>query len=373
MGVKMRPEPDFPTIVANFKFAGEFLRAEPYGCGHINDTYAAYFRQADGTLRRYILQRINHFVFKQPPELMANILAVTTHLRDKIIASGGDPERETLTLIPTQTGEIFYQTGNGNYWRAYIFIEGALTYQIPESLQHVYNAARAYGHFQRLLDDFPADQLYETIPDFHNTAKRFKAFIHSIEKDAHNRALKVKKAIDFVLRRAHEMPVLVDLMVQGRVPIRVTHNDTKYNNVMIDHQTGAGVCVIDLDTVMPGSLLYDFGDAIRSITNTAAEDERDLSLVHFSLPTYEKYARGYVDATRQAITPVEFEHLPFSARLMTLECGMRFLTDYLDGDVYFRTKRENHNVDRCRTQFKLVREMETQRDAMEKLLKERAA
>lgn len=366
----MKAEPNFSNLVSHFKFQGEFVRAAPYGFGHINDTYAAYFCLVDGTLRRYILQRINHFVFKNPPELMANIAAVTTHLREKITASGGDPERETLTLIPTQGGDIFHETEDGDYWRAYIFIEGALTYQIPESLQHVYNAARAYGHFQQLLDDFPADQLFETIPDFHNTAKRFEDFLSAVERDPYQRAQSAKAEIDFVLQHAAEMPVLVDLIAQGVLPIRVTHNDTKYNNVMIDGKSGEGICVIDLDTVMPGSPLYDFGDAIRSITNTAAEDECALSIVHFDLDTYEKYAQGYLAATRDALTPAELEYLAFSARLMTLECGMRFLADHLEGDIYFRTHRENHNLDRCRTQFKLVQEMETHSDAMEKMIKE---
>lgn len=368
----MRPEPDFLNIIPHFNFGGQFIRAEPYGFGHINDTYAAYFRKTEGTTYRYIMQRINHYVFKNPEELMKNIAAVTTHLRRKIIKAGGNPNRETLTLIPTLDGKIFHRTDKGYYWRVYIFIENALTYQTPESLQHVYNAARAYGNFQQMLGDFPADQLYETIPDFHNTAKRFETFVSVVEKDLHNRAHDVRDTIDFVLRRADEMPVLFDLLQQGRLPVRVTHNDTKYNNVMIDDESGEGVCVIDLDTVMPGSFLYDFGDAIRSITNTAAEDERDLSIVHFSLETFEKYAQGYLAATREALTAVEVKNLAFSARLMTLECGMRFLTDHLDGDIYFRTKRKNHNLDRCRTQFKLVQEMEEKYEEMSRIIQDNA-
>ena len=364
----MRPEPNFPTIVPHFVFEGSFLRAEPYGLGHINDTYAAYFRKTDGEIHRYIMQRINHSVFKKPEELMDNIAAVIAHLGKKIIAVGGDPKRETLTLILTQNRATFHRAVTGYYWRAYIFIENALTYQIPESLQHVYNAARAYGKLQQLLGDFRADQLHETIPDFHNTAQRFETFIEVVKKDEHNRAQRVKDEIDFVLQRAKDMSVLVDLITEGSLPIRVTHNDTKYNNVMIDDETDEGVCVIDLDTVMPGTLLYDYGDAIRSITNTAEEDERDISIVHFSLETFEKYTQGYLDAVRETLTPVEIEYLAFSARLMTLECGMRFLTDHLDGDNYFRIKRENHNLDRCRTQFKLVQEMEEQFEAMEKIV-----
>ncbi|MEA3440036.1 MAG: aminoglycoside phosphotransferase family protein [Chloroflexota bacterium] len=364
----MRPEPNFIEVVPNFSFGGQFMYAEPYGFGHINDTYAAYFRKADGTEHRYIMQRINHEVFKHPEELMANIEAITTHLRRKIAAAGGNPDRETLTLIPTTEGDSFYRTDNGYYWRAYIFIENALTYQIPESLDHIYNAARAYGNFQQLLDDFPVDQLYETIPYFHHTAKRFETFLKVVDEDKHNRAQEVKNEIDFVLQRADETSVVVNLIEKGELPVRVTHNDTKYNNVMIDDDSGEGVCVIDLDTVMPGSSLYDFGDAIRSITNTAEEDEPDLSKVHFSLETFERYTLGYLEATCDALTPAEIEHMAFSARLMTFECGMRFLTDHLNGDVYYKIQRKNHNLDRCRTQFKLVNDMERDHEKMENIV-----
>ncbi len=364
----MHPELDFDKIVSHFKFKGEFIRAEQIESGHINDTCIAYFRQVDGTTLRYILQRINHFVFKKPEQVMANILAITTHLHEKTIVEGGDPYRETLTLIPACNGSMYHRTDRGDYWRAYIFIDNALTYQIPQSPQHVYNAARAYGRFQQSLGDFPVEQLHETIPDFHNSSLRYKTFIHVLENDEHNRAMGVKNEIEFVLQRADDMPVLVDLVETGKLPVRVTHNDTKFNNVMIDDETGEGICVIDLDTVMPGSLLYDYGDAIRSITNTAEEDERDLSMVHFSLETFERYTQGYLDATRDTLEPMEIENLAFSARLMTLECGMRFLTDYINGDIYFRTKHENHNVDRCRTQFKLVKEMEKYVENMSQII-----
>jgi Ser/Thr protein kinase RdoA (MazF antagonist) len=353
-----RTEPDFLNLVKHFNFEGDFIRAEPYGYGHINDTYTVFFKQADGKFRKYILQWINHFVFKHPVGLMKNIEAITDHLRRKVISAGGNPDRETLTLVPTRTGKTYHKTKDGLYWRSYTFIEDALTYQTPASMRHVYNAARAFGNFQKMLDDFPVDRLFDTIPDFHNTPKRYQTFIRAVEMDEHNRASGVRDEIEFVMRRADEMHVVVDLIEQGRLPERVTHNDTKYNNVMIDDLTGESLCVIDLDTVMGGSALYDFGDAIRSISNTAAEDERDLSQVRFSLETFQYYARGYLDATINALTPDEIDHLPFSARLMTLECGIRFLTDYLEGDVYFRTHRENHNLDRCRTQFKLVQEME---------------
>ena len=364
----MQLKPELQNIQSHFLFDGEFIRAEPYGSGHINDTYAAKFRKADGCTHRYILHRVNHFVFKKPEELLANISAVTAHLRRKIIEAGGNPEREALTLIPCHNGEFFYRSDTGNYWRAYHFIENASTYQIPESSQHVYNAARAYGKFQQMLSDFPAAQLHETIPGFHNTAQRFKKFIRVVEEDPCNRAIDVQDEITFIKQRADQASILVDLIEEGKLPIRVTHNDTKFNNVMIDDETGDGICVVDLDTVMPGSLLYDFGDAIRSITNTADEDERNLSRVHFSLETFENYARGYLDTTLDTLSPTEIQFLAFSARLMTLECGLRFLNDYLVGDLYFRTKREHHNLDRCRTQFKLVEEMEGNFDKMEGII-----
>ena len=365
----MQPKDNLPEIIAHFCFEGDFIRAEPYGSGHINDTYAAYFGKADGSTYRYILQRINHVVFKKPEELMANISAVTAHLNRKIIEAGGNPDRETLTLIPNLNGENFHQTETGQYWRAYLSIENAKTYQIPESADHVYNAARAYGNFQEMLSDFPVSQLHETIPGFHNTVQRFERFIRVVEKDPKNRAGDVKEEIEFILQRADQSSILLDLIEEGKLPIRVTHNDTKFNNVMIDDETGDGICVIDLDTVMPGSLLYDFGDAIRSIANTADEDERDLSIVNFSLETFENYAQGYLDTTLATLTQTEIRYLPFSAILMTLECGLRFLGDHLAGDIYFRVQREHHNLDRCRTQFKLVKEMEENFDKMEEIIR----
>jgi len=360
-----RMKADPATVVQHFQFEGDFLEATPYGFGHINDTYAAYFRKADGTTHRYILQRINHNVFKDVERLMQNIAGVTAHLRAKIAAVGGDPDRETLTIIPTVEGRTFYQAPDGSYWRGYIFIEGALTYEEVASLEHVYNAAKAFGRFQKLLSDFPADRLYETIPDFHHTGKRFEAFVAAVERDVANRAQSVRDEIAFVEQRAAEATVLVDLLAEGKLPQRVTHNDTKFNNVMIDDETGEGVCVIDLDTVMPGLALYDFGDSVRSAANTAAEDERDLSRVHTDLRVFECLVHGYLDAARDFLTPMEVDLLPFSARLMTFECGMRFLTDYLNGDVYFKTHRENQNLDRCRTQFKMVADMEAKSTQMQ--------
>ena len=362
----LKPGP--AEIVPHFLFEGDCLGVSPYGFGHIHDTYTARFRKRDGANCRYILQRINHDVFQHPEELMQNIEAVTAHLRLKIVAAGGDPARETLNLIPTTDGGIWSRTHDGDYWRAYTFIEGARTYEVAESLDHVYNAAKAFGRFQSLLSDFPAGQLHETIPNFHHTGKRFETFVEAVERDTRNRARSVRAEIEFVTKRAQDTSILVDLLERGELPERVTHNDTKFDNVMIDDETGEGVCIIDLDTVMAGLSLYDFGDCVRSAANPAAEDERDLSRVWCDLDIFDCLVRGYLDAARDFLTPAEVDLLPFSARLMTLECGMRFLADHLNGDVYFKIHRENHNLDRCRTQFKMVADMERKRDQMERMV-----
>lgn len=360
---------DFVGVLDHFQFAGNFLDGALYPLGHINDTYNLRFVEADGTFRRYILQRINHLVFQDPERLMQNIEKVTAHLRRKVIAAGGDPQRETLSLVSTTDGKTFYRTPDGNYWRAYVFIDGAQTYETAQNPEHFYHAAKAFARFQQLLSDFPAGQLHETIPDFHNTPKRFAAFVEAVERDARNRAHSVRDEIEFVEHRAADTSVLVNLLAQGNLPERVTHNDTKFNNVMIDDETGEGICVVDLDTVMPGLSLYDFGDAVRSAANSAAEDERDLSKVWFDLDVFDHLARGYLDIARDFLTPTEVDYLPFAAWLMTFECGMRFLTDYLNGDVYFKVHRENHNLDRCRTQFKMVADMEKRMGQMEAIIR----
>jgi Phosphotransferase enzyme family len=359
--------PDFADITRHFQFEGAFLRADPIAFGHINDTYAVCFQNACGLVRRYILQRINHNVFRHPEKLMHNVQGVTTHLRQKVIAAGGNPDRETLNLIPTAGGQSFYKTPSGEYWRAYVFIENAQTYEVA-SLQHVYQAARAFGRFQAHVSDYPLDRLYETIPDFHHTRKRFNTFVEAVDRDVENRARFVRAEIEFAEKRFCCTTVLVDLLEQGLLPKRVTHNDTKFNNVLIDSETGEGICVVDLDTVMPGLSLYDFGDSVRSAANLAAEDERDLSKVTFDLQVFDHLTHGYLDSAREFLTPLEIDYLPFSAMLITFECGMRFLTDYLSGDTYFRIHRSGHNLDRCRTQFKLVEDIERNLDCMLKIV-----
>ena len=357
---------DLAEVTSHFQLEGKFLDAAPYGSGHINDTYASHF-QLDGKVIRYIHQRINHNIFKQPDKLMDNIVRVTKYAREKIEAANGDPLRETLNVIPTVDNQPFWLSPEGNYWRSYIFIEGAKTYDQVEDLKHVYSANKAFGEFQKLLSTLPGERLNETIPNFHNTVSRFAAFKEALDKDVMNRAASVKPEIDFVLEREKDCSIITDMMANGTIPERVTHNDTKLNNVMIDDATGEGVCVIDLDTLMPGSALYDFGDSVRIGASTALEDEKDLSKVGISLDMYERLASGYLDAARDFLVPAEVEYMPFSAKLMTFECGVRFLADYLSGDVYFKVHRDGHNLDRCRTQFKMVEEMEKKLDLMSEI------
>ena len=359
----------FKEILEQFDFKGEFKEAKPYGLGHINDTYVVSYVQKNELIIRYILQRINTNVFKTPENLMENIKNVTTYLKEKIIARGGDSERETLNLIKAVDGKVFYISSIGDYWRSYLFIENAKTYQMVENPKHFYNAGKALGNFEELLKDYPAHKLHETIPDFHNTQKRFQAFIEAVENDVMNRAKYVQTEIAIALTSGESVSILVDLLKEGKLPLRVTHNDTKFNNVMIDDITGEGICVIDLDTIMPGLSLYDFGDAIRTGTNPAEEDETNLTKVCMDLELFENFTKGFLMGTNNSLTELELEYLPFSAKLMTFECGLRFLTDHLNGDTYFKIHRENHNLDRARTQFKMVEDMEKKFEEMQAIVK----
>ena len=354
-------------IIAHFQQQGEFLEAAAYGTGHINDTFASSFR-TDGRVVRYIHQRINRHVFRQPVQVMENIVRVTRYAAERIRAAGGDPARETLTVIPALDGRPYYCTADGDYWRTYVFIEGARTYDQVEDVRHVYTAANAFGKFQRLLAGLPGERLHETIPGFHDTAKRFDAFVLALERDAHNRAATARAEIDFILARAADARVVVDLLAEGRMPERVTHNDTKLNNVMIDERTGEGICVIDLDTIMPGSALYDFGDLVRTGAVTGAEDERDLARVRLDLEMFDYVAHGFLDATCDVLTPIEIDHLVFGARLITYEQAIRFLGDYLNGDTYYKTHRPGHNLDRTRTQIKLLAEIEQHADTLDAIV-----
>jgi hypothetical protein len=366
--MEKKPTPDLERICAAFTCEGAWISSCPIPSGHINDTYCSEFDDA-GSRIKYVNQRINHLVFREPELLMENIERVTRFAREQIAAAGGNPDRETLTIVPTRDGKSFHRTPEGTYWRMFRYIDGARTFDRVEDLRHVYSASKAFGRFQRMLARLPGERLHETIPDFHNSRKRYDAFLAAVEFDPARRAAAVKPEIDFVLAREKDTGEVVDGLASGLIPERVTHNDTKLNNVMIDDRTGEGVCVIDLDTVMPGSVLYDFGDSVRLGAATADEDERDLSKVGFDLGLFDRLAQGYLDAARDFLVPAETGLLAFSAKLLTLECGIRFLTDHLKGDVYFKIHREGHNLDRARTQFKMVAEMESWMDAMEAVVR----
>ena len=355
--------------IQNFKFEGTLFDTRPYGSGHINDTYLLTFEIASMGRMKVILQRMNKQIFTKPEELMENIIGVTSYLREKIIENGGDPDRETLNLIPTVGEKPYYIDSKGDYWRSYIFITDATSYDQVEKPEDFYQSAVAFGNFQRLLSDYPAGTLHETIQGFHDTKARFQTFREAVKKDVCGRAARVQKEIEFVLAHEEVANIFSDLQEKGELPLRVTHNDTKLNNIMIDNCTGKGICVIDLDTVMPGLAMNDFGDSIRFGASTAAEDEQDLSKVSCSMELFEIYVKGFLEGCAGRLTPREVELLPMGAKVMTFECGMRFLTDYLEGDHYFKIHREEHNLDRCRTQFKLVEDMERKWDMMQQIVK----
>jgi len=344
-------------------FKGEVIRYERYGNGHINDTFIVYGEQNGKTIKN-ILQRMNHDIFKNPEQLMKNVCGVTEFLKKKIQNNNGDINRETMNVLYTKAGAPYFVDSIGSYWRGYLFIEDAICYEAVEKSDDFYQSAVSFGHFQNLLADFKADTLYETIPNFHNTPVRFATFEKAIADDICKRADSVGPEIQFYLEREHDMKICMELLQKGELPLRVTHNDTKLNNIMIDKTTGKGICVIDLDTVMPGLSIYDFGDAIRFGANTALEDETDLSKVSLNLELFELFTKGYLEGCNGSLTKKEIEMLPMGAKLMTLECGMRFLTDYLLGDTYFRIHHEHHNLDRSRTQMKLVEDMERKWEEM---------
>ncbi len=337
--------------------------AKGYGNGHINDTYLTQSNE-------FILQRINTNIFKKPCELMENIENVTQFIRKKIVQSGGNPNRETLTVIKTTDGKSCYKYDDKNYFRMYRFITDTVTIENEKTNKILFNAGRGFGHFQNLLDDFPVEKLHETIVDFHNTPKRIEALKKAIANDAAGRAESVKAEIEFALSHADFASVVVKGLEDKSIPTRVTHNDTKINNILFDKNTLEAVCVIDLDTVMPGSALYDFGDALRMGASTAAEDETDLEKVWFDEEAFKHFSCGYCQEVGNKLTKTEKDLLYLAPKLMTYECGIRFLTDYLDGDTYFKIHRESHNLDRARNQFKLVADMESKEDALKNIINE---
>lgn len=362
-----KPNFDIEEIREHFDFEGDYTGFYPIHNGHINNTYVLEFENGKN-VKSYLLQQINTNVFNDPEKLMENVVGVTEYLHKIIVENGGDPDRETLNVIKTRDGKPFLVSKDNRYWRCYNFITDAYTCQTIENPVVFYNSAVAFGNFQRLLADYPADSLHETIPNFHNTVSRYADLMAAVEKNAAGRLDSVKEEVQFAKDREKDTHVVVDLINEGKLPMRVTHNDTKLNNVMFDNQTDKGICVIDLDTVMPGSSLYDFGDSIRFGANHAAEDEKDLSLVYLDLNLFEQYCRGYLESAGKSLTKTEIEYLPFSAKLMTFECGMRFLGDYLNGDTYFKTAYPEHNLDRCHTQFALVADIEKKFDEMKAIV-----
>lgn len=356
---------DLMQISGQFSVSGDCLEVKPFGNGHINDTYAVTCA-SEGGVRRYILQKLNSRVFPHPTALMNNFAAVTAYLRPIIKKEGGDPDRECLKVIPTVQGAAYYVDGEGEVWRMTQLIENTDAYLVAESSAMFEDAGRAFGLFIKRLEGFDAASLIEVIPDFHNTVKRYENLEKAVAADKAGRVSGVKDLIDFARARKDKTSVIVSALKEGSIPLRVTHNDTKLNNVLIDTATQKAICVIDLDTVMPGSLLYDFGDAIRVGCSTAEEDEKDLSKVNFDRENFVAFTRGFMRGLGDNLTVNEEKLLPTGAILMTFECGMRFLTDYLEGDVYFKTAYPEHNLVRCRTQFKLVEEMEKSLDFMQK-------
>lgn len=355
----------YKKIYASFEAPETPDSFEPCNIGHINTTMMV---TCEGKLR-YVLQRVNTGIFKKPVELIDNIKNVTSFIREKVINAGGDPAREVLNLIPAKDGKLYVEDDEGGFWRMYDYIVGARTYQTAETVELFYNSALAFGKFQRMLADFPAEKLDETIPNFHNTVSRYNDFEKAVSDNIAGRASSVEKEIAFVRDHKEVCSYIVDRIASGEYPLRVTHNDTKLNNVMIDESTEEAICVIDLDTVMPGSVLYDFGDSIRFGASSAAEDEKDLDKVYMKLDLFDVYSKGFIKGLENSLTEKEVLGLPMGAIVITLETGIRFLTDYLNGDTYFAVHYEGQNLDRARTQFKLVADMEEKLPEMNTIIR----
>ena len=365
----IQAEQTLQEVLGAFDFGAPVVGAIRYGQGHINDTFVVHTQPEDRCCRRFILQRMSAAAFKHPDQLMENIIGVTEYLGREIEKHHGDRSREAMEVIRPKNGADYYTDSQGGAWRLYRFVEHTVCHQAADSPELFAASGRAFGRFQRLLRDYPADTLYETIPNFHNTEDRLAKFKAAVEADKLGRAAECRPEIDFVLARQADCSVALDAMRAGKLPLRVTHNDTKLNNVLMDEETGEGICIIDLDTVMPGLVLYDFGDSIRFGANHCAEDETDLSKVSLDVDLFATYTAAFLEGTGGSLTSEEIAYLPWGAKLMTLECGIRFLTDYLVGDEYFHIAREKHNLDRCRTQFKLVADMEAHWSELEGVVK----
>jgi len=358
---------DIESIVKHFCISGKLTEIRPLLRGHINDTYVLTTKKNEHTVR-YILQRINHTVFRDPPSVMGNIIRVTEHIHSRMEKIDPSLASRQLAVIESVDDKCFHKDAQGSFWRVYNFIEDAVAYDIFESTDFAYEVARMFGWFQRMLVDLPGPALHESICDFHNTPKRFETFQRVLKEDTFNRAKNAKPEMKFLFDNSAICNVLLNLAGKGKIPVRVTHNDAKINNVMLDKNTNKGVCIVDLDTVMPGLSIYDFGDMVRTGATLADEDERDLSKVSMNLPMFEVLVRGYAEQSKHFLTFTEKEHLAFAAKLITFEQLIRFLTDYLAGDVYYKVHREGHNLDRSRTQMKLVQSIIEQEEAMNEVV-----
>ena len=361
-------EQTLSEVLEAFDFGAPVVGAIRYGCGHINDTFVVHTQPENCCCRRFILQRMSAAAFKHPDQLMENIIGVTQFLGREIEKHGGDRSREAMEVVRPKSGADFYTDSQGGAWRLYPFVEGTVCHQTADTPELFAASGRAFGRFQQLLKDYPADTLYETIPRFHDTEDRLAKFKAAVAADKLGRVKDCQPEIDFVLSREADCSVALNALRAGKLPLRVTHNDTKLNNVLMDEVTGEGICIIDLDTVMPGLVLYDFGDSIRFGANHSAEDETDLSKVNLDVDLFAAYTAAFLEGTGGSLTDTEIEYLPWGAKLMTLECGMRFLTDHLEGDTYFHISREGQNLDRCRTQFKLVADMEARWGELEAIV-----
>ncbi len=355
-------------IVAKFKAEGTVVDSVPFGNGHINVTRLVTNRREDGSEVKYVLQRINKNVFKSPEQLMENYVGVTAFLRKKIEEMGGDGLRETLNAIESIDGKHYVIDDEGEYWRLLVYVTDSMSYDKVEKPEQFYDSAVSFGNFQYMLRDYPASTLHETIVNFHNTPDRYRQLMDAVNADVKGRLKEVSREVEFAKAREEFAWTLENAHKEGKLPLRVTHNDTKLNNILFDVNTGASLCVVDLDTIMPGYSVNDFGDSIRFGATTALEDETDLSLVNFDISLYELYVKGFIEGAKGGLTEGELELLPIGAVMMTFECGMRFLADYLNGDTYFRIHRPSHNLDRCRNQFKLVADMEKHLDEMKAIV-----
>ncbi len=358
---------DISAISSHFKVEGRFTRAELCGSGHINDTFFVEFKPKQ-KIKRYVLQRINHFVFKEPPAVVQNMVMVTEHIARKLAAMPSSDPRECIRMVPTLKGDWFHRDDEGNYWRCLHFIERTYNRDNAESPEDAFEAGRIFARFQSYLADLEVGQLRETIPFFHHTPTRFSRFREVLSRDSQNRAKECRKEIEWTLAQEPMTSVIASKLESGALPTRVTHNDTKFNNVLFCEDTDRSICVTDLDTVMPGTILYDFGDQIRTTTTHAAEDEKDLNKVIIDLDMFEGLTRGYLSEALSFLTPEELKLLVFSGRLITFQIGLRFLTDYLEGDVYFKIRRKGQNLDRARAQFALVKSMELHAEKMQNIV-----